>query len=589
MGLILTIGAAFRLYGLNWDGGQWLHPDERQIYFLVNRLNWPRSLAEAWSPDSPLNPHFFAYGSLPLYLLKLVAALVGILIPALRHPDNLHWVGRPLAAIFDLGTVYLTYRLARDLAREEGGAGTGGYLPLLAATLVSLAVLHVQQAHFYTVDPLLTFFVMFTLNLAMDVAQGGGLGRRIGLGAAFGMALATKVSALPLVLTVYVADQVQDQAFSFRSPLPTSKFVRILGTLGVAMVVFFFTQPYVLIDWQMFLDHTLREAQIAQGTLDTPYTLQYAGTLPFLYSMWQTALWGLGMPVGLIAWAGFAALVIRWVRHGCRTDMLLLSWTGPSFLIVGLLHARYLRYMLPLVPILCVAAVQWLETLRDYTFRQHRRLLSRGTHLPGMDVYQRVWTVLYLLLPVASLGYALLFASMYAVPHSLITASEWIYHHIPAGSALAMEHWDVALPLPLDMEGVSRRIEQYHVRVLPFYDEPDNLLKWQSLASDLAASEYLILSSRRLYGSISRNPDRYPITSRYYARLFAGDLGFEWVAEFIRGPAWLNPRAFPLPDAALPLFLPDESFVVYDHPRVLIFRNTDHLSAEELIYRSSTP
>lgn len=576
LGLIVGIGAALRLYGVNWDGGQWLHPDERQVYFLVNQLSWPRSLAEAWSPDSPLNPRFFAYGSLPLYLLKLVATLVGVLIPALRHPDNLHLIGRPLAAILDLGTVYLTYRLARGLMKGDKGAGVGA--PLLAASLVSLAVLHIQQAHFYTVDPLLTFLVMLTLNLAMDVAQGGGWGRRIGLGAALGMALATKTSAFPLVLTVCAAHQVWGQTSVSRSPSPMLKFVRTLLTLAVAIAVFFFTQPYALIDWQTFLDHTLREAQIARGLLEVPYILQYSGTWPFIYSMWQTALWGLGIPVGVMVWAGLAALLIRWLRYGRWADTLLISWAGLTFLIIGLSYTRYLRYMLPLTPVLCVTAVQLLEALKDRALRQHRGLLCR-----------RVWTALYVLLPASSLSYALAFTRIYATPHSLITASEWIYRHIPTESTLAVEHWDVALPLPLEIDGVSWQIGQYQVRTLPLYDEPDNETKWQALVSDLAASDYLILSSRRLYGSISRRPDRYPIASRYYSLLFGGNLGFECVAEFTRGPTWLNPRAFPLSNAAPPLLLPDESFVVYDHPRVLIFRNRDHLPADELMHRLRAP
>ena len=61
--------------------------------------------------------------------------------------------------------------------------------------------------------------------------------------------------------------------------------------------------------------------------------------------------------------------------------------------------------------------------------------------------------------------------------------------------------------------------------------------------------------------------------------------GFELVGEFTRGPTWLNPRLPPLPDAAPALLRPDESFVVYDHPRALIFRNMLHLSADELLLR----
>ena len=120
--LVLLAGAALRFYGLDWDGGHWLHPDERQIYFVVARLALPQTLAEALSPDSPLNPAFFAYGSLPFYLLKAVAASLAFLSEPLADPDKLHWIGRPLAVLLDLATVLLTYRLARVLYRSPGRA-----------------------------------------------------------------------------------------------------------------------------------------------------------------------------------------------------------------------------------------------------------------------------------------------------------------------------------------------------------------------------------------------------------------------------------------------------------------------------------
>jgi hypothetical protein len=67
--------------------------------------------------------------------------------------------------------------------------------------------------------------------------------------------------------------------------------------------------------------------------------------------------------------------------------------------------------------------------------------------------------------------------------------------------------------------------------------------------------------------------------------LFAGELGFAVVDEFTRGPAWLNPRLPPLPDAAPALLRSDESFVVYDHPRALVFRNAERLPPDELLLR----
>jgi hypothetical protein len=65
----------------------------------------------------------------------------------------------------------------------------------------------------------------------------------------------------------------------------------------------------------------------------------------------------------------------------------------------------------------------------------------------------------------------------------------------------------------------------------------------------------------------------------------SGDLGFVLTGEFSRGPTWLNPRVSPLPGAVAPILLPDESLVVYDHPRTLILRNAERLPPEELLRR----
>jgi hypothetical protein len=186
---------------------------------------------------------------------------------------------------------------------------------------------------------------------------------------------------------------------------------------------------------------------------------------------------------------------------------------------------------------------------------------------------------------IGTLVYTLAFVPIYSQPHSWIAASEWIYHEVPRRETVAVEHWDMALPLPMDLDGQPRLYREYDQRVLPLYDEPDDATKWESLSKTLYNTEYLVVASRRLYGSIRRVPDRYPLTVRYYDLLFPGDLGFELVEEFTRGPTWLNPPLPPLPGAAPEWLRPDESFVVYDHPRALIFRNTERLSTEELLRR----
>src|SRR2546423_13915599 len=67
LGAILCVGAALRYYGLNWDFGSGLHPDERHVTSLVQALPLPTSWAQFLSPGHvpPLEPGGFAYGPLP--------------------------------------------------------------------------------------------------------------------------------------------------------------------------------------------------------------------------------------------------------------------------------------------------------------------------------------------------------------------------------------------------------------------------------------------------------------------------------------------------------------------------------------------
>ncbi len=73
---------------------------------------------------------------------------------------------------------------------------------------------------------------------------------------------------------------------------------------------------------------------------------------------------------------------------------------------------------------------------------------------------------------------------------------------------------------------------------------------------------------------MTRLRGRYPMASQYYRMLFSGDLGYRPVAEFTAYP---QIGGLTLRDDNA-----DESFTVYDHPRVLVFENVDRLKPELL-------
>src|ERR1039458_5169677 len=90
------------------------------------------------------------------------------------------------------------------------------------------------------------------------------------------------------------------------------------------------------------------------------------------------------------------------------------------------------------------------------------------------------------------------------------------------------------------------------------------------LAKELADADWVVLQTKRLYGAVTRAPEKFPFTNRAFRLLFAGDLGYTLAREFASRPSVFG---IPVPDE-----LADESFTVYGHPKVLLFENTKRLS-----------
>jgi hypothetical protein len=201
----------------------------------------------------------------------------------------------------------------------------------------------------------------------------------------------------------------------------------------------------------------------------------------------------------------------------------------------------------------------------------------------------------------ATAVYALFFLNVYRGEHPWVKLSRWIYQNIPAGANILYEAWDHQLPVTLVEEQAAWWPGIFNFGSIDLY-APDTPGKLVGMANRLAASDYLIIASNRLYGSTARAPERYPSTARYYKSLFDGRLGYRLVQlhEIQRQPRMgsiglvTDPfetaglpsarRAMKEPDALLQWVLgpADESFTVYDHPQPLLFRNVARLSPEEM-------
>ncbi|MBI4328899.1 MAG: glycosyltransferase family 39 protein, partial [Chloroflexi bacterium] len=571
LGLFL-LSLSLRLVGLDWDQGALYHPDERRIVDVSSPLRWPESLAEFLDADkSPLNPHFFRYGSLPIYTLSGVASLLSASLGEPVEGFQRALVGRVLSAGFDSLSVLLVYLLGARLYGRRVG--------LLAALFASLAVLHIQQSHYFVVDIPMTTTVLATLYFSARLAAGGGRWNGALAGLFLGLALATKVSAAPLALPVLLAWALRPGEGGFRTVGSWAGGAVLSG--AVASGVFLLTQPYVLLDFPAFLKDVLEESGMASGRADLPYTRQYIATAPYWYHVQQLAVWGLGLPLGILAWLGLVFALGRALWKRSRADLLLLAWVLPFFLLVGPLQAKFARYMLPLAPLLVLFGAVLLWEARDWMARRWRR----GTLL----AYVAMAAVL-----VATGAYAAAFLRVYAEPHTATRMAQWARENVPAGSTIAREEWDEA---PRDLYPPFQELQ------LRPYEEPDDEFKLIDFAQRLERADYVLLASQRLYGTIPRLPERYPLTTRYYEKLFNGELGFQVAHVEVSYPnlfgvslvddTFVRTGLRPPPGVQAPVSTPfsldlgfaDENYTVYDRPKLILFRKVESLDAEDVQVR----
>jgi len=202
--------------------------------------------------------------------------------------------------------------------------------------------------------------------------------------------------------------------------------------------------------------------------------------------------------------------------------------------------------MLPIYPFLAIVASYGF-------FKIEASILSK-----------KIKTMFFALSLILISTWSLSFFQIYRQPNTRLAASKWISSNIPPGSVLAVEHWDDRLPV--------FNSNLYEFVELQLYNTPDDNRKWQKITQDLEKADYILLASNRLYvpltklKSCEKYERCYPLTAQYYEDLFSEKTDFIKIAEFTGYPT------VPLLNVEIVDDKADESFTVYDHPKIMIFK-----------------
>ena len=304
-----------------------------------------------------LNPHFFDWGSLTLYLFALSFSAAAWIHDHVAPSgpltiDNYYIIARAIVMIAGSLTIVVLFRLARLVTDDVTAA--------IAAFFLAVVPLHVRESHFAMTDTLMTLLATLALLLLVrafhEAADASGQRAHVlfwfaAAGLTAGLATATKYSAGALAAPMAVAQvllvprTVADSRW-WRIWMPSAVFLAAM-TLG-----FVAGTPYAVLDYPAFSEGVLFDIQHLAGghgvDLGPAWIYHATRTLPA----------GLGVPICLAAILGVVALV----KQGGRDALIVLAFCAALYGSMANGHTVFFRYVLPLVPAICLSAaagVRW--------------------------------------------------------------------------------------------------------------------------------------------------------------------------------------------------------------------------------------
>lgn len=355
---VFALAFGFRLIGLGWGlpisgvRNDSLHPDEP-----INLLYATRAIEPA---RGQLTPDFYNYGTLYLTLTRISSDVATTYMG--KEDVRAPLLGPRLLNV-SLGS--LTAGLVALFFARRGRLWAAWSAGLAVAFAAGLVV----HARFATVDVMATAFLTFGLLVAAGAWEAERPMRSV-LGAAVlvGLATACKYNMALGLLGVFVAI----------STLPKER--RIVGagaSVLVFVAVFVIGVPGVILQPQSFRRDVMYElAHTAAG-----HGLVFSATPSgFLYHLGNLAL-ATGILATLLGAIGLGGEAVRRERWA----FVLLAFAIPYYVLIGRAEVKFLRYVLPLVPVLAMGFGALVQRLAE---EPKRRLLAGATAilaLGGVD------------------------------------------------------------------------------------------------------------------------------------------------------------------------------------------------------------
>lgn len=521
---LMLVAAVLRIYGIGWGLPQ-VYEEATPLYKAWEMWGWGAG------ERLDLNPHFFNYPSFSIYLQFLGQGLLYVGLKILGTVDSaldfrvlyvldktsFYIMGRAITVLFGVLTVWLMYSILRTVTGRAASAA--------AALFLAVAPFHISKSQVIEVDVPVTCLAMLTLWFAVRLLGDPSRKNYISAGLAMGLSISMKYTAAFLIFPLLAAHILAVRVFPRKPgvnarrkssrPVWSSFFM----ALGLALVAFALTSPFVFLDTTAFLkDFSFERTHMRLGHFGLDATSSWYFYLQSLANKMM------GWPLFLLAVAGFIYLgVIK--RRGWA--LVLIAFFVPFLVAVASWAMRADRYVLPMLPVFLLLAGGMLAEIAS------SKKLSR---IP------RTWRP-----AVAAAAIVLLLVPLIAAfPDHLsrlktdtrTRAKEWVETNIPPGSLILEEHYGPDLfsakelsKLPSDVRKVilTRKTDAklYAVQTLPLLHIAENSGVYYDLT--LYEDADYVITSNGVRSRYLKDPSRFPAHIAFYNDL---EKNFQLVREF---------------------------------------------------------
>lgn len=517
--LLSLVGGFLRFYNLNWGSPLYFHPDERNIASSVIQINFPNQT----------NPHFFAYGSFPIYLIYFTAYLVNLFTKSQLLFEQAIIISRFYSAILSALLIPSVYFLGERLGSKRVG--------LIAAIFCTFSVGLIQFAHFGTFEMWLTFLEVWLFYFSLNLVKKLGLKNIFAVGIIFGLLMATKVSSLPLLAI---------PAFSILLNYFFTNHSRYIGIFlviifCVALAIFIATSPFTILDFSSFLSSVRYEFSVALGNLPVFYTGEFFNSIPIIFQFTKIYPFLLNPILTIIFIPSFFYLIFKGIKNKNPQYLMLNTCYLMLFLPQAFLFAKWTRYIVPTLPFMyLIIAIFLNDSLKK-------------------SVLSMRYLVLCILISSSFIFALSYFITAFAKEDTRIKASTWAKENIKNNPNIISEVYDLGI---IPFNPFFSKITLFN-----FYDlDNAGVTKMEELNSLILKSEYIILPSNRIMKTRLTNAKQFPVGHRFYTSLFNGRLGY---TKIYQTPCDIFCKITYLGD---PIFSFEETANVFDRPTVFIFK-----------------